>query len=188
MFSRLSKMNLIVSYIKNAGRDVIERERLIGEVDVKSNPVSFYVQRQEEFSDLVNPLSFDRIQTNVGVAMNAGSGIFTAPTSGIYLFDFSGVSVPTGDTFNIDFYLNDIKKGSSLADAEFQFTMTLPSIWHLRVGDRVYLKLSGIKGTLSNNPDSPLVHFTGVLLEEDLSFWNPQSISFNRLSVCLNSL
>lgn len=143
----------------------------IGYVDVKSNPVQFYVQSSTNIavSNPGNSILFDTETLNEGGAMDTTTGIFTAPKSGTYLFDFSGVSDPQQGVFSVVFYVNGEKVGSTLADNLAQSTVTLPSIWHLSKDDKVKLSISTSTGTLySDKREGPLTHFTGILLEEDL--------------------
>ncbi|XP_046461360.1 uncharacterized protein LOC124207781 isoform X2 [Daphnia pulex] len=143
----------------------------IGYVDVKSEPVQFYVQSSTSISvpNKDSPIIFNVTVLNEGGAMDISTGIFTAPKSGTYLFDFSGVSEPSTGVFSVVFYVNGVQKGSSFADDLRQFTVTLPSIWHLNKGDEVKLSISPTVGTLfSNNLYGPLLHFTGILLEEEI--------------------
>jgi hypothetical protein len=140
----------------------------IGYANVKTQPVEFYVQRSNSFSPAgEKAISFDIERLNVGNAISIASGIFTVPKTGTYLFDFSGVSEPSNGVFSVVFYVNDEKKASTLADSVGQLTINLPSIWHLTKSSTVKLTMSS--GTLySDNKNGPLVHFTGILLEEDI--------------------
>ena len=146
----------------------------IGFVDVKSEPVQFYVQSSNSISVsdpsvFDSPILFNTEKLNDGGAMDKTTGIFTAPKSGTYLFDFSGVSDPQHGVFSVVFYVNGDKKGSTLADGLAQLTVTLPSIWHLSKDDKVKLSISTTMGTLySDTLDGPLANFTGILLEEDI--------------------
>ena len=138
---------------------------------MKSKPVQFYVQSSKSISQPIvdSPILFDTENLNEGGAMDKTTGIFTAPKSGTYLFDFSGVSDPQQGVFSVVFYVNGAKRGSTLADNLAQFTVTLPSIWHLNKDDKVKLSISTTTGTLySDVLDGSLTHFTGILLEEDI--------------------
>ena len=145
------------------------KQTRIGYVDVKSGPVQFYVQRSKSFSEVDVPIPFDIKRVNEGLAMNLTTGVFTAPTSGTYLFDFSGVSDTMGkESFSVDIFINNKRVGSTFADSGSQFTVTLPSIWQLVKGNQVRLSISKPSGTLFSTATSPLIHFTGILLEEDI--------------------
>lgn len=138
-------------------------------MDVKSAPIHFYVQRSTSFSEVEVPISFDKEILNEGNAMDSESGIFTAPKSGLYLFDFSGVNSGGGGSFSVDFYINNEKKGSCFVADSDQITATLPMLWHLNAGDHVWLSKFN-PGTLYSNDKDILTHFTGLLLEEDITF------------------
>ena len=155
----------------------------IGYVDVKSEPVHFYVQSSTSISVsetgiIGSPIAFDVMVLNEGSAMDISTGIFIAPKSGTYLFDFSGVNDPSvPPVLSVVFYVNGKKSGSTLvaladdgnAISGQQATMTLPSIWHLSVGDEVKLSISPTTGVLySDVKDGIYTHFTGILLEEDI--------------------
>lgn len=144
------------------------KQETIGYADVKTQAVEFYVQRSDPYSSPISSvIPFNVKILNEGGAMDMASGIFTVPKTGTYLFDFSGINDPVGGVFSVVFNVNDKKKASTLADSVGQLTMNLPSIWHLAKGDTV--KLTITSGTLySDSKNGPLVHFTGILLEEDI--------------------
>ncbi|KAI9561346.1 hypothetical protein GHT06_012303 [Daphnia sinensis] len=146
------------------------QEKKIGYADVKTQAVEFYVQRSDELlSSSPKVIPFNVEILNEGGAMNLVSGTFTVPKTGTYLFDFSGVKDTSSGAMSVVFSVNDVKKASTLGDDPGQFTMNLPSIWHLVKGDTVKLTMSS--GTLySDDRNGPLVHFTGILLEEDIVF------------------
>ena len=144
----------------------------IGQVDVKSSPVYFYVQRSTSFSTEGVAIPFEVTRLNAGNAMNAGSGIFTAPKPGIYFFSFSGVG-STKSYIGTELYLNGNLIGTGWAETESNYdhpTFTLQSTLQLNAGDQISLKLtSGGNGYLDDN-GSHYTHFTGWLLQEDLSY------------------
>ena len=146
-------------------------ESKIGFVDVKSEPVQFYVQRETNFkrpaADGAMPFEIEIV--NNGAAMKLTTGIFTAPKSGTYFFDFSAVGLPDTGVFSVIFYVDGLKKASALIDDVSQFSVSLPSVWHLTTGSQVKLSISTSVGTLySDNKSGPLTHFTGILIEEDI--------------------
>lgn len=144
------------------------KQETIGYADVKTQAVEFYVQRSDPYSSPISSvIPFNVKILNEGGAMDMVSGIFTVPKTGTYLFDFSGVKDTSTGAMSVVFHVNDVKKASTFGDDPGQFTMTLPSIWHLTKGDKV--KLTITSGTLySDSKNGPLVHFTGILLEEDI--------------------
>ena len=138
---------------------------------MKSSPAYFYVQRNTNFGTKNVAIPFELERLNVGGAMNAGSGIFTVPKPGTYFFSFSGIGTPTSYT-RPQIYLNGNVIGSGHADAESidNPTFTLQSTLQLNAGDQVSLKLrSEPNGYLYDTSDH-YTHFTGWLLQEDLSY------------------
>ena len=63
----------------------------IGQYDVKSSPVYFYVKKTTDFVTEDVPIPFELERLNVGNAMNAVSGIFTAPRTELIFFSFFGL-------------------------------------------------------------------------------------------------
>ena len=59
----------------------------IGQVDVKTKTVHFFVQRNSPFSTTNAVIPFDVACLNQGNAFDLASGIFTVPVPGIYHFD-----------------------------------------------------------------------------------------------------
>ncbi len=126
------------------GQDVVQNR--IGLVNVKSELIHFYVQRETSFQRTGEdePIPFEIDVVNDGNAMDLTTGIFTAPKTGTYFFDFSAVGLPETGVYNIVFYKNEDKLASALVDDGFQFSVSLPSIWHLNRGDTVneFIKIS----------------------------------------------
>ena len=98
--------------------------------------------------------------------MNLSSGVFTAPTAGIYLFTFSALKTYSSSAVNVFMRVNNVLLGSAFAPAtQDQYTMSLSSTLKLKVGDRVALELGS--GVIYGN-DAHYGHFNGILLYEDL--------------------
>lgn len=53
-------------------------------------------------------MTYDAVEYNIGNALNASTGIFTAPSDGIYTFNFSYFADGTGDGREIAIYVNSV--------------------------------------------------------------------------------
>ena len=149
-----------------------------GQVDVKSLPVYFYVQKINDFNTTTTPIPFDFEVLNVGGAMNSTSGKFTAPRAGTYFFAFNGNAYfPASSYSYFDFHINIYLNGnllvgghanelSSTASEEYE-TVSLQSTVNLQSGDQVWLQIT------TANSGSYLyglpTHFSGFLLQENMS-------------------
>ena len=143
----------------------------IGQVDVKSFPVYFYVMRRTSFGTENVPIPFEVTRMNVGTAMNVTSGIFTAPKPGTYFFSFSGIGSPNS-YITPQLYLNENLIGSGWTESTttVEPTFTLQSTLQLNGGDQISLKLNSEgNGSLYDDGDHH-THFTGWLLQEDLNY------------------
>ena len=71
---------------------------MIGFNEVKTAfGVSFYVQRQTTYSSTTGTtIPYEVTQLNIGDAMNAATGVFTAPVNVRYLFSFTVRSAKAG--------------------------------------------------------------------------------------------
>ena len=143
----------------------------IGQVDVKSSPVYFYVQRITHFKTEGVPITFEVTRLNVGNTMNAKSGIFTAPRTGIYFFSFSGKGSESS-YIHPQLYLNDnlIGSGDGSTSDHMIPTFSLQSTLQLNAGDLVSLKLRSDGTGYLFDDGQHYTHFTGWLLQEDLSY------------------
>lgn len=154
------------------GQNVAESR--IGYVDVKSDPVYFFAQRSTSYTaTTVEPstVPFQTVQNNVGSAMDVTTGVFTAPKRGVYLFEFMANDTPGGERLMVNLYKNDERIASTYADNHG--AAPIPSILDLAEGDQVMVKIDSpdmTTPTLFGNATwvRNFVHFTGVLLEEDI--------------------
>lgn len=128
--------------------------------------VYFYVQRNNKVPNSHGIVRFNMKTLIIGGGMNITSGVFIAPKSGIYQFNFFGLKKAL-DLEQLIVYLrhNSIRvSGSSTAHGTVMFPVAIHATLKLKRGDRVDIYKE--KGDFSHQePNS--VQFTGSLLEED---------------------
>jgi len=141
-------------------------ETRIGNVDIVSSPVQFFVQRNTDWNTLNTPMTFQVTRLNVGNSMNIGTGVFKAPKAGTHYFAFAGMKTDIASFTYVHLRLN----GNNIGMADFTSLPWTLSFYHatlkLKVGDEITLVLGS--GALFDNANSRF-HFTGILLEEDLA-------------------
>lgn len=143
---------------------------MIGNVDVKTKNVHFYVQRNSPFNNNNSVVPFQVERLNVGGAMNLASGVFTAPVDGTYYFEFFGQKDESNSLdLRIDFRLNSQIMNWAYTPALPQFfTTSSANLLRLKTGDKVDL-YKNIGGILYANNAGFQSYFTGWLLDEDLN-------------------
>ena len=124
---------------------------------------------KNSFKEVGKIIPFDRIVVNQGNGMSLhNKGVFTAPRAGIYHFTFKGIAW-TGSILN-PINLSILMRHNGVAIGA---TTMMSGILHvhatlkLQVGDRITM----FKSTVGNlfTADVPEVHFSGWLLDEDVS-------------------
>ena len=147
----------------------------VGYVNIKSLPngVHFYVQKRTDFNGRNTAIPFDHALVNEGEAMNLERGVFVAPVPGIYHFQFKGENKPSwtsSDNLDINLRLNERFIGNAFmpADTWKSMTSSVHATLKLQRGDRVDVHKK-FGGTLVDDEATPDTHFTGTLLEEDLT-------------------
>jgi len=141
-------------------------------LEVKTKTVNFYVQRNNSFGEGDAIIPFELALLNEGGAMVLESGIFTAPVPGLYHFEFSGQKSISATYLAIFLQLNGENVG--IAHTRPGVPGSYDSIFlsaslRLKAGDRVNLFNLGNGGVLHDDINHP-THFTGLLVEEDLTF------------------
>lgn len=157
------------------GQDVRQTE--VGYVDVKTDPVEFYVQSTKNLTAAAADtwIGYDMTQLLQGSAMDFEMGLFTAPKSGTYVFGFSAVDLAGGSDLVVNIYKNDesvvakklIGSGGPFGPANHG-TVAIPFVLQLTTGDTIRVFIANVNGQLYSDPLRPMTHFTGFLLEEDI--------------------
>ena len=148
---------------------IVVQEELIGTVDIKTKNAHFYVQRNSEFGPGTAAVPFDVATVDEGNNFDLTSGIFTAPVSGLYHFQFVGVKSTTANHLDIILLLNGARvcvAFTSQPTAGTFESISLSASLRLVTGDKVNLYNWGT-GVLADNSDH-LTQFSGWLVEEDL--------------------
>ena len=108
-------------------------------------------------------ITYNKLVTNVGNAMNANDGRFTAPISGIYYFSFNGMTDKSSHYIFIDIWKNDVEQ-FEISDNDSNNNELLSYAWTmvLEENDEVHLRVQGPKGLFVSTSDP--VWFNGYLL------------------------
>lgn len=146
-------------------------EEVIGNIEVKTKNVHFYVQRNSSFNKSNSVITFELERLNEGKAMNLKTGFFTVPVPGIYYFQFSAVNHRDRTNLWIDLRVNGATVGHAQTNDEISGiphinTVSLSSSLRLAVNDRVNL-YTHHEGVIFDG-SSHTTHFTGWLVQEDL--------------------
>ena len=142
-------------------------QKTVGNVEIKTKNVHFYVQRLNGFftSDVVIP--FDVAVMNEGNAFDLARGIFTALVPGIYHFQFSAVKYENIEALRIVLQVNGKNVGMAGTDKnkESWNAVSISASLRLKAGDRV--NMYNEYGMIADGPPR-WTHFSGWLVEEDL--------------------
>jgi len=148
------------------GSSEVGYETRIGNVDVTSSAVQFFVERNTNWGTLNTPMTFQVTRLNVGNAMDIGTGKFKAPKAGTYAFALSYDKTNVGASTRVSLRLNGNNVATADAGAsDTWMSSSLQAILKLKVGDEITLVLTA--GVVYDGGNY-LTQFTGILLEEDL--------------------
>lgn len=158
-------------------------QQWIGFASVKRSPTYFYVQRRSYFYTVGVPIPYEITKLNIGGAMDLPSGKFTAKAKGTYFFSWTGMAAfqPSNTTkigLGIRLYLNGNQDANKIGSTYVSDTntgyqispLTLQSTINLMPGDKVWLQIYTADTVMSlYDSNWYYTHFTGWLLDEDLS-------------------
>ena len=155
-------------------------QKWIGHVDVKSEPVHFYAQRNSPFTTTKTPIPFQLTRWNEGNAMDLQTGIFTAPRPGVYFFSFTGLAQFQASSSSrvylaVGLYLNGglIGRGyvTESKTVAYQWSpLTLQSTLDLKKSDQVWMEISRMSpGVSLFDNHLHYTHFTGFMLQEEIA-------------------
>ena len=146
----------------------------MGLLDVKFSSIHFYVQKNIGFDEPNKVIPYEVELLNVGQAMNLKTGIFKAPVNGIYYFSFRafhGAAAATLFAANtkVSLRLNGKIVTTGVSSTMGGYNFSLECTLKLKKGDKVDVLRKGKSGTLIDNSNEYLTHFSGHLIEEDLT-------------------
>lgn len=101
--------------------------------------------------------------------MDIKTGTFTAPRTGHYFFSFSALAAPRSGTIHLALRMNGVIVGFTYGDSSFE-SLSIKSLLEMRAGDKIWLTINAKTGSaIIHDNDNHYTHFTGWLLDEDLS-------------------
>lgn len=144
-------------------------EKQIGVISVKSPPIHFFVQRNSPFNLAKRVIKYESELLNEGRAINITTGVFRAPVTGVYYFSFRGFQTGATLLSPVFAYLRVNRVIKATSTSIFGgITLSIECTLKLKRGDQVDT-MKGPYGIFEDNKKEHLTHFSGFLLEEDIS-------------------
>lgn len=141
-FKKKDTSEFLKSKILNTGEIKTSKIEHLCTTGITSQPVAFYAYIT---NNLPNPsdgqaIIFGQVQTNVGGGYNGYSGVFTAPSDGIYIFTWTIYSAGQGQTkFHI--FVNNNVLGYTFSDTSGTGDYDSASmVVQLKANDTMYIK------------------------------------------------
>jgi cell division protein FtsB len=143
------------------GKEMIQNKQfnIISESDLKRirhtraspEPIAFYayMSANEPNPSLHHPLIFDVVKTNLGAGYDDFSGMFTAPSAGVYVFSWTVYTGLRGDT-SFAVYVNHDIVGGTFGDTDEALDSDSDSgtmVVSLNARDHVYMRSSRTSST-----------------------------------------
>ncbi len=119
------------------------------------------------------PIAYDNFVLNEGGAYDRTTRKFTALVTGRYFFSFTGRAQSYNPPADFRLDVEMVKNGQYVAraaadDGANSETLSMQSILNLKAGDQVWTQITYITSGIGLL-GQPYTHFTGFLLEEDVS-------------------
>lgn len=147
-------------------------EKVIGNVEVKTKDVHFYVQRKSKLENGWDNMPFETELVNLGGAMSLTSGVFIAPVPGTYFFAFSAVKYDNPEHLTVSIQVNGKEYGRAHTEilssgVQIKSTVSLAASFFLKAGDKVNMRVE-YGGSMLDDESHHHTHFTGWLVNEEL--------------------
>jgi len=139
----------------------------VGNLDLKTQNVQFNVQRSaalEYIGSCNGCIPFEEEVLNIAEALDSETGSFTAPVTGTYHFEFSGIGEQ-----NLQFYYYKNSLIDQVVAAPYVITsgsISFTASLRLEKGEKMIFQI--VSGAFSSGIDGPSILYSGWLLEEEL--------------------
>lgn len=163
LFKSILKLDGVLFYFKSG------LESRMGLVDVQSDRVSFMVSGALNPTEASARMRFAETIVNDGGAMNAETGIFTAPKAGIYQFSFLTSNGNQGSGIECFIRRNtDYVSIFTTTTSNSYESISTSLVLRLNVGDEIDVFIRA--GAIMNDNYRRTV-FSGSLLTQDIVIW-----------------